>query len=106
MKKSLWLFCRGWPRGASYRPAFVTLSHCARTFHHKNRPTPPSSSRLENFLAAAAPNTPRTEPALSHAALLDLHFQHALNPTSGYRFYSQSRTLRAMAETKWTGAEV
>ncbi|KAK4188527.1 alanine--tRNA ligase [Podospora australis] len=104
MKKSLWSSCSGRrPCGGSYRPAFVTLSHCARTFHHKNRPTPPSSSRLENFLAVAATLQPA---ALLHAALLDLHTQHPLNFRSGYRFYSSSRTLLAMAETKWTGAEV
>ncbi|KAK4170195.1 alanine--tRNA ligase [Cladorrhinum sp. PSN259] len=121
MKKSLclqWPCCSGgWPRNSSYRPAFVVLSHCSRTFHHKTRQITPPKSRVENFPVATttlAPAVANTTAALrSRAASRDLHLQirRALNSRIGYRFYSQtpSSTSRAMADSNpphWTGLKV
>ena len=93
----------GSSRGAGcYRPAFEPLSHGPRSFHHKNRPTPQSLFRLENFRAATEFPTANASPYSSAlTSLLRLRFV----PTSrnGYRFYSRSSTLPNMAEVKWTG---
>jgi alanyl-tRNA synthetase len=105
IEKSLWLRRSRSSCGTSCdRTAFVTLSHCSRTFHHKT-PLAPQPSTLENFRVATT-----TTPAKANAVtfqptgLVGVH----LGKLSTYyrishRFYSQSSTLHAMAEVKWTG---
>lgn len=92
----------GWRRSRSwwYPSAFEPLSHGSRTFHHKTRRAPQSSTRtLENFRAATA------LAPLQNSPLIGLHFRITTIPTSrnGYRLYSRSSTLPTMAEVKWTG---
>lgn len=85
-----------------YRTAFVTLSHCSRTFHHKT-PVAPQPSTLENFRVATA--TPVTAPATRYSRTNRIAVQlgRPSNFGIGHRFFSRSSTLRAMAEVKWTG---
>lgn len=104
MEKSLWLRRSKSGRGTScYRMAYATLSHCSRTFQHKTRRAPQSSS-LEKFRAATT--TPLTATRFLHTAQIDVHPGGPSTFGFAYRFYSQSSTLRAMAEVKWTGPRV
>jgi alanyl-tRNA synthetase len=105
LDKTLWLRrSRSLGGTGCYRPAFESLSHGSRSFHHKTRPAPQSCTVLENFRAATAFST--TNSSLLHSnysALIGLHLQILSASRNGYRFYSRSSTPPTMAEVKWTG---
>ncbi len=107
LDQTLWLRRSGSSRGGGcYRTAFEPLSHGARSFHHKNRPTTPQSLSLENFRVATKFPTANTNASPYSSALIGLHFRSASAFRHGCRFYSQSSTLPNMAEVKWTGTLV
>ncbi|KAK3694603.1 hypothetical protein B0T22DRAFT_368070 [Podospora appendiculata] len=131
MKKSLWFLrwsCRSRSLSVSCgtctsrtwssqpRAAWEPLSHSSRTFHHKTGPIPPpqstTSSRLENFRAATTAATTSTSANRLHPSSTSawlgagVHFRNIPTTRHSYRSYSQSSTLPAMAEVKWTGPVV
>ncbi|KAK0633038.1 hypothetical protein B0T14DRAFT_418794 [Immersiella caudata] len=95
----MWL--RSSCRARRSSPAFETLSHSAsRTFYHKSRLVPPSA--LEKFRAsttAADPSEPRAFFVLHVAGLASI-------TRNGFRPYSKSSALQAMADQTWTGPKV
>jgi hypothetical protein len=95
----MWL--RSSCRARRSSPAFETLSHSAsRTFHHKSRLVPPSA--LEKFRAS----TTAADPSKSQAFFV-LHVAGLASITrNGFRSYSQSSALQAMADQTWTGPKV
>jgi alanyl-tRNA synthetase len=106
LDRTLWLRrSRSLGGTGCYRPAFVSLSHGSRSFHHKTRPVaPPSYSLLENFRAATAFSTLNS--SICYSALIGLHLRIASILTNGRRFYSRSSALPSMAEVQWTGPRV
>lgn len=102
-EKPSWLRPARWSGGSSCsQPAFVTLSHGSRSFHHKIRPAP-QPSVLENFRAVTA--FAAAKPLL-HFPLTGLHLRIAPVSRNGYRFYSRSSTPSTMAQVDWTGPRV
>ncbi|KAK4181724.1 hypothetical protein QBC36DRAFT_174680 [Triangularia setosa] len=102
MEKALWLrwSChersRSWG-GTRYQSAFVVnLSHCSRTFHHKTRLTPPSST-LSNFRAPTS--ALRTAAPVPYYAALDYY-------RTGHQPPSYISRLHTMTEPQWTGPRV
>ncbi|KAK0673373.1 hypothetical protein QBC41DRAFT_312110 [Cercophora samala] len=107
MKKALWLrwSCRERSRswgGTRYQSAFVVnLSHCSRTFHHKTRLTPPSST-LSNFRApTSALRTAAPAPYYAAYAASDYYQTRHQLP-----FYYIKRLHHTMTEPQWTGPRV
>ncbi|KAK4659553.1 Alanine--tRNA ligase [Podospora pseudocomata] len=106
MDKALWLrwSCRERSRswgGTRYQSAFVVnLSHCSRTFHHKTRLTPPSST-LSNFRApTSALRTAAPASYYAASALLDYYRTRHHLPSHLKRLH------HTMTEPQWTGPRV
>jgi hypothetical protein len=106
LDKTLWLRrSRSLGGTGCYRPAFESLSHGSRSFHHKTRPAPQPCTVLENFRAATTAFSTANSSLLhsNYSALIGLHLRILSASRNGYRFYSRSSTPPTMAEVKWTG---
>ena len=105
LDKTLWLRrSRSLGGTGCYRPAFESLSHGSRSFHHKTRPAPQSCTVLENFRAATSFTTANSPSLYSnYSTLIGLRLRIVSASRNSYRFYSRSSTPPTMAEVKWTG---